>query len=607
MALDFVVDVFVGSDGAKYYGTLRNGVPSGVGTCIWPNNCHYDGEWRNGVMHGFGTYVWANGQRYDGEWKDGRRQGIGIKTYVDGSMYDGFWKAGKKHGLGVFRPAIDDPSSRRHSTGHGWQPAPAANGQQQEGVHGGLAQSAAVADSSPDLLALERYHVHQAQLASASAPPAAAGSVQAAPLHSAGEPADSPPPKPYPQQQSAAVEQPASSQQQQRAPKHVKQKKQTVSPSPFEAAAAALNSDNSVILPATALVRGQQWKPSLAAIGSSSVTPATGAADAAVVHQQQPDVLSAAAVDADAPSSSPTAIGPRGTVGGADASTPAGTVTAAPRKLFVREYNMGQLLREYPLTAEEIKMIFGFLWPKNKAKRRIQKVLRRGPRMQKKLGEVVYKGHYSYTLMLELQLGIRYSVGRSLRPRDMEKHSLIAQLGVLRPWWSTGSVLSSTGGHSSHSGLKGAAAGCFSAFRHPHEDDEEQQHYDHQQQVHQHVQQQLEAVLAGATGGGALVEADFKEEITVFFPSSGSSTTPAHPSSDYRWKDYGPRVFRRLRAASSIDEADYMLSLAGSQALRQLNSPGKSGSMFLLSGECMGLATAAVAPSLETFTADILP
>lgn len=63
-----------------------------------------------------------------------------------------------------------------------------------------------------------------------------------------------------------------------------------------------------------------------------------------------------------------------------------------------------------------------------------------------------------------------------------------------------------------------------------------------------------------------------------------SSTTPAHPSSDYRWKDYCPRVFRRLRAASNIDEADYMLSLAGSQALRQLNSPGKSGSMFLLSG-----------------------
>jgi hypothetical protein len=69
MALDFVVDAFVGLDGSKYYGTLKNGVPSGLGTCIWPNQCHYDGEWRDGLMHGFGTYVWKTGQRYDGEWK----------------------------------------------------------------------------------------------------------------------------------------------------------------------------------------------------------------------------------------------------------------------------------------------------------------------------------------------------------------------------------------------------------------------------------------------------------------------------------------------------------------------------------------------------------
>lgn len=70
--------------------------------------------------------------------------------------------------------------------------------------------------------------------------------------------------------------------------------------------------------------------------------------------------------------------------------------------------------------------------------------------------------------------------------------------------------------------------------------------------------------------------------------ASCSSTTPAHPSTDFMWKDYCPRVFRRMRAAAGIDEADYMLSLAGSQALRQLNSPGKSGSMFLLSGEFTG-------------------
>lgn len=45
-------------------------------------------------------------------------------------------------------------------------------------------------------------------------------------------------------------------------------------------------------------------------------------------------------------------------------------------------------------------------------------------------------------------------------------------------------------------------------------------------------------------------------------------------------------MFRALRAAFAIDDADYVLSLAGSQALRQLNSPGKSGSVFFLSGGC---------------------
>jgi hypothetical protein len=86
-SLDFVVDTFVGSDGSRYYGTLRNGVPSGLGTCIWPNNCHYDGEWRNGVMHGFGTYVWKNGQRYDGEWKVRVAQFAGICAAAGWCMF----------------------------------------------------------------------------------------------------------------------------------------------------------------------------------------------------------------------------------------------------------------------------------------------------------------------------------------------------------------------------------------------------------------------------------------------------------------------------------------------------------------------------------------
>jgi 1-phosphatidylinositol-4-phosphate 5-kinase len=41
--------------------------------------------------------------------------------------------------------------------------------------------------------------------------------------------------------------------------------------------------------------------------------------------------------------------------------------------------------------------------------------------------------------------------------------------------------------------------------------------------------------------------------------------------------------YRNLREMFKIDTADYMISICGSDALRELSSPGKSGSIFLLS------------------------
>ena len=40
---------------------------------------------------------------------------------------------------------------------------------------------------------------------------------------------------------------------------------------------------------------------------------------------------------------------------------------------------------------------------------------------------------------------------------------------------------------------------------------------------------------------------------------------------------------RNLREMFKIDAADYMISICGSDALRELSSPGKSGSVFFLS------------------------
>ncbi|CAI9114642.1 OLC1v1015407C1 [Oldenlandia corymbosa var. corymbosa] len=81
-----------------------------------------------------------------------------------------------------------------------------------------------------------------------------------------------------------------------------------------------------------------------------------------------------------------------------------------------------------------------------------------------------------------------------------------------------------------------------------------------------------------------LKQSDFdpNEKFWTRFPPEGSKNTPPHQSTDFRWKDYCPMVFRHLRQLFQVDPADYMLAICGNDALRELSSPGKSGSFFYL-------------------------
>ncbi|XP_031498559.1 phosphatidylinositol 4-phosphate 5-kinase 1-like [Nymphaea colorata] len=119
----------------------------------------------------------------------------------------------------------------------------------------------------------------------------------------------------------------------------------------------------------------------------------------------------------------------------------------------------------------------------------------------KKQGHAILKGHKNYDLMLNLQLGIRYAVGKTSASSMQE----------LKP-----------------------------------------------------------------------ADFDPKERVWTRFPPEGSKTTPPHQSVDFRWKDYCPAVFRHLRHLFKIDPGEYMMSICGSDALRELSSPGKSGSFFYL-------------------------
>ncbi|XP_077219872.1 phosphatidylinositol 4-phosphate 5-kinase 9-like isoform X2 [Tasmannia lanceolata] len=163
--------------------------------------------------------------------------------------------------------------------------------------------------------------------------------------------------------------------------------------------------------------------------------------------------------------------------------------TNAP--ILEREYMQGVLISELVINDS-------FSSLSRKARKR-NKRLTKGV---KRPGEIIIKGHRSYDLMLSLQLGIRYTVGKITPIQRREVRA--SDFGRQASFWKN-------------------------------------------------------------------------------FPKDGSLLTPPHQSEDFKWKDYCPVVFRNLREMFKIDAGDYMMSICGNDALRELSSPGKSGSVFFLS------------------------
>jgi 1-phosphatidylinositol-4-phosphate 5-kinase len=79
-----------------------------------------------------------------------------------------------------------------------------------------------------------------------------------------------------------------------------------------------------------------------------------------------------------------------------------------------------------------------------------------------------------------------------------------------------------------------------------------------------------------------LADSDFKAAHKFSFDITGNELTPS-AKYDFKFKDYAPWVFRRLREFFHIDAADYLVSLTSKYILSELGSPGKSGSFFYFS------------------------
>lgn len=87
-------------NGECYSGHLLGNVPEGSGTYVWSRGCKYEGEWRHGRWHGYGKLRWPSGARYEGEFSCGYMQGTGTYVRSDRLVYKGRWRLNRKHGLG---------------------------------------------------------------------------------------------------------------------------------------------------------------------------------------------------------------------------------------------------------------------------------------------------------------------------------------------------------------------------------------------------------------------------------------------------------------------------------------------------------------------------
>jgi len=64
---------------------------------------------------------------------------------------------------------------------------------------------------------------------------------------------------------------------------------------------------------------------------------------------------------------------------------------------------------------------------------------------------------------------------------------------------------------------------------------------------------------------------DFWEMETISFPPEGSSMTPAHHYSEFRFKIYAPIAFRYFRDLFGIQPDDFMVSLQSADAMLRSN------------------------------------
>lgn len=102
------------------------------------------------------------------------------------------------------------------------------------------------------------------------------------------------------------------------------------------------------------------------------------------------------------------------------------------------------------------------------------------------------------------------------------------------------------------------------------------------------VSQDSRGQLVNGSDGSELNMDDFMRVSKMVFPPGGSTNTsiitPKHDlAHTFKFKDYSPEIFKRIRDCFQLDQADYQLSLCGGFNYIEFISNSKSGQFFFYS------------------------
>ncbi|KAJ4850854.1 Phosphatidylinositol 4-phosphate 5-kinase 9 [Turnera subulata] len=462
----FRVGELVLPNGESYSGSMLGNVPEGHGKYAWSDGCVYEGEWRRGMRHGNGKIRWASAAFYEGEFSGGYIHGTGTYIGSDNTTYKGRWRLNLKHGLGyqVYPNGDSFEGSWIQGTPEGPGKYTWANGNVYFGnIKGGKMTGKGTltwtnGDSFEGSWSNDMMHGFGVYTWSDG------GCYVGTWTHGLkdGKGTFYPKGSRFPAMQERYLN---------------ALRKRGLLPDLRKQNHAHIHHASSVDIVNSKLNGNQGSYP------NSSDKLSKGN----VLHLDQPRNRN---VSLERRWSLDVSIEKVMNDSSLELHDSAFNGANTP-PILEREYMQGVLISELVLNNNL-----------SSSSRRARRRERRLTKEVKRPGETIIKGHRSYDLMLSLQLGIRYTVGKITPVQRREVRS--ADFGPKASFW-------------------------------------------------------------------------------MHFPKDGSQLTPPHQSEDFKWKDYCPMVFRNLREMFKIDAADYMMSICGNDALRELSSPGKSGSIFFLS------------------------